>query len=137
MRFSQERLLRVAFIAGAVTDALALIPMLIPPATKLMWGVDNDGAFRFAAMSAASLMLGWTALLLWGLQRPVERRGTIALTVLVVYGLALSEAVAVASGTIDASHMIPTWCLQAALIALFAAAFHYPTALFRGAPADR
>ncbi len=130
MRISQERLLRTAFIVGVVTDALALIPMLVPPATKVMWGVDNGGAFRFAAMSAASLMLGWTALLLWGLKRPVERRGTIALTVLVVYGLALSEAVAVASGTIDVSRMAPTWCLQVGLTALFAAAFHYPAAIF-------
>jgi hypothetical protein len=28
---TEERLLKTAFLAGAVTDALALFPMLIPP----------------------------------------------------------------------------------------------------------
>jgi len=28
---SDERLLRIAFLAGAITDGAALLPMLIPP----------------------------------------------------------------------------------------------------------
>ena len=62
----QERLLRMAFMLGAITDALALMPMLLPPMAKLLWGFDaTTGPDRFAMGYGASLMFGWTVLLLW------------------------------------------------------------------------
>ena len=123
----QSQLLRRAFLLGAITDALALIPMLIPWMASLLWGfTDPSGAYRFAMGYGASLMLGWTVLLLWAYQRPMERRFVAALTVLVIYGLVLTEIVAVLSGHLEAWRMIPTWCLQAVLLFLFASAYHYP-----------
>lgn len=121
------RLLRAAFLAGAVTDAAALVPLLVPGAARLLWGFDGGGgAYRFATGYAASLMLGWTALLAWAYRRPLERAFVAPLTLLVVYGLVASEIAAVAAGALAASRMAPTWCLQAALAALFAAAYHWP-----------
>ena len=123
----QAHLLRRAFLLGAITDALALIPMLVPWMAGLLWGFnDPSGAYRFAMGYGASLMLGWTVLLLWAYQRPVERRFVAALTVLVIYGLVLTETVAVLSGHLEAWRMIPTWILQALLLFLFAYAYHYP-----------
>lgn len=59
----EERLLRTAFFAGALTDAGALLPMLFPPLAGLVWGFhDVSGSYRFAMGYGASLMLGWTAL---------------------------------------------------------------------------
>ncbi len=44
-----ERILRAAFLTGAVTDALAIMPMLVPSVAKLLWGFDDvSGAYRFA-----------------------------------------------------------------------------------------
>jgi hypothetical protein len=127
MPSGQERLLRAAFLAGAVTDALALVPMLFPALAKLLWGFeDASGAYRFAMAYGASLMLGWTLLLLWAYRKPMERRGVAALTVVVIYGLVIAEAAAVRAGAVAAVRMVPTWCLQAALLALFASAYHYP-----------
>lgn len=115
----------MAFLAGAVTDALALGPMLSPPVAKLLWGFhDVSGAYRFAMGYAASLMLGWTVLLIWAYRRPLERRGVAALTALVICGLMLAEAAAVLWGQLAAWRMAPTGCLQVALLALFAAGFH-------------
>jgi hypothetical protein len=123
----QITLLKAAFIAGAITDALALVPMLVPQAAALMWGFDAAGSeYRFAMGYGAALMAGWTGLLLWAYQSPYERRFVAALTVFVIYGLALTEIVAVASGAMAAWRMVPTWILQAALLALFASAYHYP-----------
>lgn len=120
-------LLRTAFLAGAVTDAFALVPMLVPPAARLLWGFEDlGGSYRFAMSYAASLMLGWTALLLWAYQRPLERDFVAVLTVIVIYGLIATEVVAVVSGHLAPWRMIPTWCLQAALLALFAGAYHSP-----------
>jgi hypothetical protein len=123
----RARLLRVAFLAGAVTDALALIPMLSPPLARFFWGFgDLDGPYRFAMGYGASLMAGWTGLLLWAYQRPLDRAFVAALTVLVIYGLVATEVAAVVSGAIPASRMVPTWVLQAILLGLFATAYHLP-----------
>ena len=54
-----------------------------------------------------------------------------ALTVLVIYGLVVTEVVAVASGHLAVWRIVPTWCLQALLLGLFAGAYHLP-ALQRG-----
>jgi hypothetical protein len=45
----RNRLLRTAFLVGAVTDALALVRMLSPPMTRLLWGFEDiDAPYRFA-----------------------------------------------------------------------------------------
>ncbi len=38
----QERLLKTAFLAGAITDALALLPMLVPELARLLWGFEDQ-----------------------------------------------------------------------------------------------
>ena len=127
MQTSRIRLLRTAFLAGAVTDGLALVPLLFPPVARFLWGFDaSDGAFTFATGYAASLMLGWTALLLWAYRSPVERSFVAALTVLVIYGLVATELRAVFAGALSPWRMIPTWCIQAVLLGLFISAYHYP-----------
>ncbi len=122
----EERWLRTAFLAGAVTDAVAVLPLVVPELARLLWGfAESSGSTRFAMGYAASLMLGWTALLVWAYQRPMERRFVAALTVIVIYGLVLTEVVAVRSGQIALWRMVPTWGLQAILLGLFAGAYHH------------
>jgi hypothetical protein len=125
---SQERLLRAAFLAGAITDALALGPMLVPQLGQVLWGfTDLSGPYRFAMGYAASLMLAWTVLLAWAYRDPLPRRFVAALTVLVIYGLIVTEIVAVRAGHLEAWRMMPTWLLQVSLLALFAGGYHYPS----------
>ena len=124
----RARLLRAAFLAGAVTDALALVPMLSPRMARLMWGFEDvAGPYRFAMGYGASLMAAWTALLVWAYLRPIERAFVAALTVFVIYGLVATEIAVVLGGTLPAWRMIPTWALQATLLMLFASAYHYRT----------
>ncbi len=123
----RTRLLRAAFLAGAVTDALALVPMLSPQMARLLWGFEDvAGPYRFAMGYGASLMAAWTALLVWAYLRPIERAFVAALTVFVIYGLVATEIAVVLAGTLPARRMIPTWILQATLLTLFAAGYHYP-----------
>jgi len=52
---SQKELLRVAFFGGAVTDALAILPMLVPSLAQFVWGFDAaSGTYRFAMGYSAS-----------------------------------------------------------------------------------
>jgi hypothetical protein len=122
----QEKILQVAFLVGAITDALAILPMLFPPLARLLWGFEGtSGSYQFAMGYGASLMLGWTALLIWAYQKPLKRKAIAALTVLVIYGLVLTEIAAVLTGHIAVWRMLPTWLLQAVLVGLFAGGFHY------------
>lgn len=123
---TQEKILRIAFLIGAITDALATVPMLVPGMAKIVWGFnDPSGAYSFAMGYGASLMLGWTGLLLWAYRKPMERQYVAALTVLVIWGLVATEIAVVASGHMPVWRMIPIWCLQAILLVIFASGFHY------------
>lgn len=129
----QTRLLRAAFLVGALTDALAVIPMLSPAMAQLILGFDDvSEPYMFAMGYAASLMIGWTALLLWAYRKPVERAFVAVLTMLVIAGLVATEIVTVLFGALSASRMIPTWILQAILLGLFSCAYFYPSPKRRG-----
>jgi len=122
----QEDLLRAAFLVGAVTDALALLPMIVPPLARILWGFEEfPGPYAFAMGYGASLMFGWTLLLIWAYQKPLERKFVAALTVVVIYGLVLTEILAVLKGHIAVSRILPTWFLQIILLGLFSGGFHY------------
>jgi hypothetical protein len=127
MEQRQEQILRIAFFAGAVTDAFALVPMMFPSMAHILWGFEDiTGPYRFAMGYGASLMAAWTLLLVWAYQRPLERSFVAALTVFIIYGLVATEVAAVLGGHVAPWRMIPTWILQAGLLALFAAGYHYP-----------
>lgn len=124
MKARTHRLLQAAFLAGAITDAAALLPMLSPRLARLLWGLqDAPGSYRLAMGSGASLMLGWTMLLLWAYRRPLERRAVAAFTIAVIAGLIVTEVWAVSAGVLAAGRMAPTFVLQSVLGVLFAAAF--------------
>lgn len=125
MKERQERILRVAFLVGAITDAGALLPMLSPRFADLLWGLhDTPASYRLAMGSGASLMLGWTILLLWAYRRPLERRAIAAFTAVVIAGFIVTEIWAVQAGVLAADRMVPTFVLQSVLLGLFAAAFY-------------
>ena len=99
--------------------------MLSPRLAGLLWGLnDTPASYRLAMGSAASLMLGWTILLLWAYRRPLERRAVAAFTTVVIAGLIVTEAWAVRAGLLAIGRMAPTFVLQSVLLVLFAAAFY-------------
>lgn len=72
--------------------------------------------YRYAMSLAASLMLGWTVLLLWAERRPVERRGILLITLFpVLLGLIAAGIYAVVAGMVHLDKMLPTFAMQGAL----------------------
>ena len=119
-------LLRAAYRVGAVFDALTLVPMLVPRIGARVFGLADfvpGPEYRYAMSLAAALMLGWTLLLLWADREPVERRGVLPLTVVVVVGLAAAGAYAVAAGVVSPRRMASTWIWQCAISGLFLFAY--------------
>ena len=116
-------LLRIGYWSGAVLDGLMVIPMLLPAIGGRLFGIDQfrpGTDYRYAMMVAASLMLGWTVLLIWADRRPVERKGVLLITAIpVVAGLMLAGLYGVATGLVKAGSMALTWMIQCMLLALF------------------
>ena len=105
--------LRISYWIGAVADGFATYRILFP---KIAHGVE----YRYALGLAASLMLGWTILLIWADRKPLERKGVLLLTAFpVVSGLLLAELYAVFSGIISLERMLPTGIFLVGLITLF------------------
>jgi hypothetical protein len=117
------RWLRISYWAGALLDALATLSMLSPrlfAATSGLPDFHPGIEYRYAMGMGASLMLGWTALLLWADRKPVERKGVLPITLLpVVLGLVLNEVIAVRAGFLSALMTFPVWIVQAIITGLF------------------
>jgi hypothetical protein len=117
-------LLKAAFLVGAITDALAAVPMILPEMGKTMWGFnDMQGVYFFAMGFGAALMLGWTILLIWAYIKPLERRYIALFTLFIIAGFIVVEAVSAACGIIGIGYIIPSLIMQVLLTALFICAF--------------
>lgn len=115
--------LRLSYWTGAVIDAFFAAALIFPPilqkALRLPPG-EMGIETRAALGMAASLMLGWTCLLLWANAKPIERRGVLLLTVIpVLGGLALTILFGRLNDYIPPSGAIPTWIMQSVLATLF------------------
>jgi predicted CoA-binding protein len=101
---------------------MAAMAMVFPDVGRVVYGIadfEPTADYRYAMRLGASLMLGWTVLLLWADRKPLERRGVLPITVFVIGGLAWAGAYAVSAGFISLPNMIPTWVLQIVLVVLF------------------
>jgi hypothetical protein len=115
-------LLRISFWVGAVVDLLAAVQLLLPDLWASMNGLtaySPNATLNFALILAASLMLGWTALLVWADRKPLERKGVLLLTVFpVVVGLALNNVASVALGLRLLFFAAPELAIQAIVAGL-------------------
>jgi predicted neutral ceramidase superfamily lipid hydrolase len=115
-------LLRIAFLAGALTDGLAIIPMVSRRVASAVFGgkVSEDNvAYQYAMGIGSSLMAGWTLLLLWGAANPIERRDLLLLTVFpVVAGIVFATVIAVRNRVVSLSRVLPLW-IHLSVVSLF------------------
>lgn len=119
------RLIRAAYLSGAVLDAITGLVMFIPDLAVDAYEIESiTPEARYAFGLGASLMLGWTVLLVWGWHRPVERRGVLLITAVpVVAGLAAFTVYAGAAGLLAPVGVALTLTLQGAVTTLLLIAF--------------
>jgi len=115
-------LLRLSYWAGAILDLGAgmmmvypglFVPIYCPPVFRP--GLD----YRFAMGMGAPLMFAWTVVLLWADRKPMERKGILPITMLVVAGEAATQVWGVVSGFIPLQPVLLTFSMQLLLSALF------------------
>jgi hypothetical protein len=116
--------LRLAFIAGAIVDGLALIPMVIPRAAKIFWGFDDfTGIYYFAMGMGASLMLAWTLLLVWAYRKPLEHRSIALFTIVILVCMVTMEITLVSLDYISLKSVLGSLVMQPILLVLFGYGF--------------
>jgi hypothetical protein len=120
-------MLHISFLVGAITDGLAIIPMVFPRIGSALFGGDLTrlGAeYRYAMGIGASLMAGWTALLVWGAINPIERRDILIITLIpVVAGIIAATISAVRNRAVLLSRVIPLWIHLGFLSILFVVSY--------------
>lgn len=75
--------IKICFFIGFVVDLLSTIPLIFPKVANFMFGLNNlnfGNDYLYASRIGASLMLGWTFLLLWESFKPIERKGILLLS---------------------------------------------------------
>lgn len=116
-------LLRASYWIGAVVDALVATQLLPPDFWASFDGLTAytpSNTLNFALGIASALMFGWTLLLIWADRKPLERRGILLLTTFpVIFGIALNNASAVASGLRPLTSALPDLTIGIALAVLF------------------
>ena len=120
-------LLRISFLVGAITDGLAVIPMVFPSIGSTLFGGNSSRSsaeYRFAMGIGASLMAGWTLLLIWGSLDPIGRRAILILTLIpVVIGIVASTMIAVNKQVIPRNRVIPLWIHLSLVSILFVVSY--------------
>lgn len=115
--------LRISYWAGAILDGLVALHMLFPQILATRYNLSNFNPsieYKTALGIGASLMLGWTFLLIWADRKPVERKGVLLVTIFpALCGLVITEIYAVANGFVRFENMLSTWMVQAMLFVLF------------------
>ena len=114
------KLLKLAYVVGAITDLLVFLMMVFPQFATAFWGLEGfTEEYYFAMGMGAPLMLGWTLLLLWAYKKPVERRFVSPLTILVICGIAITNIITVNMGLFTVTGMLPSFIIQSLLLVLF------------------
>ncbi len=119
-----NKIIRIAFLAGAVTDAAAIFPMIFPQIAEIIWGFSVFSKQYFFAMGyGATFMLAWTFLLIWAYFKPKERKFVALLTMIVIIGFTIAEIISIFNGLLDPMKLIPTWILKSILLILFSVGY--------------
>ena len=98
----RSTLIKTPYWLGIFADALWVAGLFSPVVFSILTGTpdfDPDLQIRLIMGMGGSLMAGWTLLLLWAVQQPVERRFVILLTAFpVVFGMFVDTLIGFLNG---------------------------------------
>ena len=121
------RWLRISFWVGIIVDGIFTIVWINPEMVGIL-GSDSgiDIATRIALGWGASLLLGWTLLLFWGVRKPMERKGVLLLTCFpVISGIWLTSLFGYINDIISPASFIAVSVLLVSLFILLLTSYLY------------
>ena len=129
MKIGSNQLLKLMFIIGAtVDDAIAISWFLIASCLRIpniLNGHVGTGAdYQLAMFVAAMFMAGWTAVLAWGALEPIDRRGLLLITSVLLLLSVIVELVFF-QGVLGGAGFLFGMTKRTLLCVLFAAIYFY------------
>lgn len=125
--------IRFCYWLGAVLDLISAMLYLFPSILLKQLGIDNTlitFPTRYVLGNASALMFGWTALLIWAVQKPIQRKAVLLLTVFpVVSGLFLSALYLASIDNIDKIKVTPLIVLPLSIGFLYILAYYLAISL--------
>jgi hypothetical protein len=114
--------LRIACWVGIVTDAIGAVMMLFPQLYSKFSSIDfeSDAGFFYAQRNHLALMVGWTVLLFWADRKPLERKGVVLITLLVIVGYTIFLIYTIIAGFASLKDSLDELVREVLMIALFA-----------------
>ncbi len=120
--------LKTAFLIGAVADGLIAIEWFLislglvslPVHPSFFMGSGQD--FQYVLSIAGLFMLGWAFLLYWGSLLPIERRGILLLTAVMLFVAILSDGI-VFGHLFSAEQIVLGTSVKLFLVVLFAGSY--------------
>lgn len=83
---TKTNIITIAYIVGIILDGLMGLDMFLYTflGNSIFLQSQNipisNSSTQPVMMLGTALMIGWTVLLLWGVQKPIERKGTLIIT---------------------------------------------------------
>jgi len=98
----KNSIVKIAYLVGVIIDGFWAIVLAIPSLYLLITNsnlIILNPQTRMVFIIASSLMFGWTFLLLWGYQKPIERRMILLITAFpVVFGILIGTIIGIING---------------------------------------
>jgi len=112
--------------AGIILDGINVFLYLFPNIMLNSIGLSEESltpAAIYLLFHAGIFMLAWTILLIWTLQKPVQRRFILLLTVLITVGMEASAIYLITVESIAKIQIIPLLILPVIVGSLFTAGY--------------
>ncbi|MHA2250640.1 MAG: hypothetical protein ACXAD7_09760 [Candidatus Kariarchaeaceae archaeon] len=123
------RLIRISLWIGAIGDALFAVDLyngsIFGSSSILSYyyfsleKVSSD-EYRYALAVFGAGAISWTILLIWAVQKPVERKGILLVTIIVVSGLFIANLIAMQLNLLPVGIVIFRWIVELHYIGLLA-----------------
>ena len=118
-----KKLLITAYWIGIIADAIATILLFSPQIANLLLqpqSFEISAQYLYVTRIAGALMAGWTALLLWARNKPIERADILLITLFPVVTLMLTAAILAArTGQLSVGRLVPMFILYILIFVTF------------------
>jgi len=126
---TKMNIIKIAYIVGIILDGLMGFDMFLYTflGKSIFLQSQNipisSSNTQPVMMLGTSLMIGWTILLLWGLQKPIERKGTLIITAFPVVFLYLIYDIIQCISITGANSLFSVLIIRCCLIILLIVAY--------------
>lgn len=113
-------IIKITLWWGIVADLFETIRLILPQffikTSSATLSLNDD--LKFALLYGAPVMLGWTIILFWASQKPIDRRGVFLCLMPVIISYFIVEIIGINLEILSLNQTIPTFIFQSILLIL-------------------